>query len=281
MSAVRSPGTRDTEIPQSVIDDANADIVGVVSRYMTIKKTGKNYSGCCPFHKEKSPSFTVSNTKGFYYCFGCGAGGDAVKFVMDFDGISFREAVERIVGNLPADISERAKLIKATAVRESYPPSHVENRERAADHLEQAVPVETHIELLRENTAAIGALSLNGRLIVPLLNGADELVNVAALVNGNVYYCAKGISFGATARIPARINSNGQVILCCDYFAAWRLWWALKGVAEIRAAISPDNFVWMTRKAKQQFNCVAVPAEDMEEMRELGFEVVEIVPAYR
>lgn len=223
------------------------------------------------------------------YCRGgCGnsGGGNCVStpehLLQEHNRWSFPEMVRQIaeyLGKMP--IASVVHTAKKSQQSTTYPASHVENRERAADHLEQAVPVETHIELIRENTAAIGALSLNGRLVVPLLNGSDELVNVAALVNGNVHYSAKGISFGATARIPARMNASGQVILCCDYFAAWRLWWALKGAAEVRAAISPDNFVWMTRKAKQQFNCVAVPADDMEEMRELGFDVVELNPAYR
>ena len=70
-------------IPQSFIDDLlnRTDIVEVVSSRIQLKKTGKNYSACCPFHKEKTPSFTVSPDKQFYYCFGCGAGGNALGFV--------------------------------------------------------------------------------------------------------------------------------------------------------------------------------------------------------
>ncbi|MGE1082242.1 DNA primase [Pseudomonas shirazensis] len=83
-------------IPQSFIDDLlnRTDIVDVVSSRVQLKKTGKNYSACCPFHKEKSPSFTVSPDKQFYYCFGCGAGGNALGFVMDHDNLDFPQAVE-------------------------------------------------------------------------------------------------------------------------------------------------------------------------------------------
>ena len=83
-------------IPQSFIDDLlnRTDIVDVVSSRVQLKKTGKNYSACCPFHKEKTPSFTVSPDKQFYYCFGCGAGGNALGFVMDHDNLDFPQAVE-------------------------------------------------------------------------------------------------------------------------------------------------------------------------------------------
>ncbi len=83
-------------IPQSFIDDLlnRTDIVDIVSSRLQLKKTGKNYSACCPFHKEKTPSFSVSPDKQFYYCFGCGAGGNALGFIMDHDNLDFPQAVE-------------------------------------------------------------------------------------------------------------------------------------------------------------------------------------------
>ena len=85
-------------IPQRFIDDLlnRTDIVEVVGARVQLKKTGKNYSACCPFHQEKTPSFTVSPDKQFYYCFGCGAGGNALGFVMDHDHLEFPEAVEEL-----------------------------------------------------------------------------------------------------------------------------------------------------------------------------------------
>ncbi|MCV4287443.1 DNA primase [Pseudomonas capsici] len=85
-------------IPQSFIDDLlnRTDIVDVVSSRVQLKKTGKNFSACCPFHKEKTPSFSVSPDKQFYYCFGCGAGGNALGFVMDHDNLDFPQAVEEL-----------------------------------------------------------------------------------------------------------------------------------------------------------------------------------------
>lgn len=85
-------------IPQSFIDDLlnRTDIVEVVSSRIQLKKAGKNYTACCPFHKEKTPSFSVSPDKQFYYCFGCGAGGNALGFVMDHDSLDFPLAVEEL-----------------------------------------------------------------------------------------------------------------------------------------------------------------------------------------
>ena len=85
-------------IPQSFIDDLlnRTDIVDVVSSRVQMKKAGKNYTACCPFHKEKTPSFSVSPDKQFYYCFGCGAGGNALGFIMDHDNLDFPQAVEEL-----------------------------------------------------------------------------------------------------------------------------------------------------------------------------------------
>lgn len=85
-------------IPQGFIDDLlnRTDIVDVVTSRLSMKKAGKNYTACCPFHKEKTPSFSVSPDKQFYYCFGCGAGGNALGFIMDHDNLDFPQAVEEL-----------------------------------------------------------------------------------------------------------------------------------------------------------------------------------------
>ncbi len=83
-------------IPQSFIQElvARADVVEIVGRYVQLKKAGANYSGLCPFHAEKSPSFTVSPSKQFFHCFGCGKNGNAIGFLMDHAGMGFVEAVK-------------------------------------------------------------------------------------------------------------------------------------------------------------------------------------------
>jgi DNA primase len=93
-------------IPQSFIDDLlnRTDIVEVVSSRVPLKKAGKNFSACCPFHKEKTPSFSVSPDKQFYYCFGCGAGGNALGFIMDHDHLDFPQAIEELAKRAGMDV---------------------------------------------------------------------------------------------------------------------------------------------------------------------------------
>ena len=83
-------------IPQNFIDDlvSRTDIVELIDSYIHLKKSGSNYSACCPFHDEKTPSFTVSPTKQFYHCFGCGAHGTAIGFLMEYERLGFIDAIE-------------------------------------------------------------------------------------------------------------------------------------------------------------------------------------------
>jgi len=93
-------------IPQDFIDDlvARADIIEVIGRRVQLKKAGREFKACCPFHEEKTPSFTVSPSKGFYHCFGCGAHGTAVGFLMEFDHMSFVEAIESLASSMGVDV---------------------------------------------------------------------------------------------------------------------------------------------------------------------------------
>jgi len=93
-------------IPKSFIQDLlnRLDIVDVVERYVPLKKAGANFVACCPFHNEKSPSFTVSQTKQFYHCFGCGVHGTAIGFVMEHLGLGFVEAVEELAQSVGMDV---------------------------------------------------------------------------------------------------------------------------------------------------------------------------------
>lgn len=98
-------------IPESFVQEllARVDIVDVVERYVPLKKTGANYSACCPFHSEKSPSFTVSPSKQFYHCFGCGAHGSAIGFLMQHAGIGFIEAVEDLAGSVGLTVPQEER----------------------------------------------------------------------------------------------------------------------------------------------------------------------------
>ena len=93
-------------IPQDFIDDlvARADIVEVIGRRVQLKKAGREFKACCPFHDEKTPSFTVSPAKGFYHCFGCGAHGTSIGFLMEYDHMSFVEAVESLASLMGVEV---------------------------------------------------------------------------------------------------------------------------------------------------------------------------------
>ena len=98
-------------IPQSFIQDLlhRVDIVDVIDRHVKLKKAGANYAACCPFHSEKSPSFTVSQTKQFYHCFGCGAHGTAVGFLMEYSGLGFVEAIKELAQGAGMTVPEEQR----------------------------------------------------------------------------------------------------------------------------------------------------------------------------
>lgn len=93
-------------IPRTFIDDllARLDIVDVVNTRLPLIKKGANHGACCPFHNEKTPSFSVNQAKQFYYCFGCGASGTAISFVMEYDRLGFVEAIESLAGELGVEV---------------------------------------------------------------------------------------------------------------------------------------------------------------------------------
>lgn len=106
-------------IPQDFIQQllARIDIVDVIDRHVKLKKSGQNYSACCPFHNEKTPSFSVAPAKQFYHCFGCGAHGTAISFLMEYNGMGFRDAVEELAESvgmaLPLEANREESLEKA------------------------------------------------------------------------------------------------------------------------------------------------------------------------
>lgn len=139
-------------LPQAFIDQVldRTDIVDVVDRRVKLKKAGKNYSACCPFHQEKTPSFSVNPEKQFYYCFGCGAGGNALGFVMDYERIEFREAIELLAHaagiEMPAEEIDAPQLDhqkplyeameRATKLYEGFLRQH-KDRGRVVDYLKR------------------------------------------------------------------------------------------------------------------------------------------------
>ena len=135
-------------IPQDFIDDliARADIIEVLGRRIQLKKAGREFKACCPFHDEKTPSFTVSPSKGFYHCFGCGAHGTAIGFLMEFDHMSFVEAIEALAGmmgvDVPRDESDRParrydELFSLMGSVENHWQACLRDNSSAVDYLKQ------------------------------------------------------------------------------------------------------------------------------------------------
>ena len=112
------------------IKDAN-DIVSVVSEHVALKKKGQNYWGCCPFHNEKTASFSVSPEKGFYYCFGCRASGNSIKFLMEIEHLTFPEALEKLANRANIALPEQ-ELSPQQRARELHRKKLYEANELAA-----------------------------------------------------------------------------------------------------------------------------------------------------
>ena len=134
------------KIPQHFIDDliSRADIVEVIGRRVQLKKAGREFKACCPFHDEKTPSFTVSPNKGFYHCFGCGAHGTAIGFLMEHDHMSFVDAVETLAqmlgievpreeGDRPAQRND--ELFELMRRAQLFFEDHLKNTPTAVDYL--------------------------------------------------------------------------------------------------------------------------------------------------
>ena len=145
-------------IPDTFIQDllARVDVADVVGRYVQLKKGGINLLGLCPFHNEKSPSFTVSPTKQFYHCFGCGAHGSAITFLIEHTGASFPEAVRTLASAVGMSVPEenRSPGQKAATAR---------RREEVSQHTKVLEAAQTHyLAQLRETPAAIRYLKQRG-----------------------------------------------------------------------------------------------------------------------
>ena len=135
-------------IPQDFIDDliARADVVEVIGKRIQLKKAGREFKACCPFHEEKTPSFTVSPGKGFYHCFGCGAHGTAIGFLMEYEHMSFVESIESLASvmgvEVPRNESDRParrydELFSLMASVEQHWQVCLRDNSTAVDYLKQ------------------------------------------------------------------------------------------------------------------------------------------------
>ncbi len=139
------------QIPQDFIDDllARVDVVDVIDQRVTLRKSGSNYSACCPFHNEKTPSFSVSQTKQFYHCFGCGVSGNAIRFLMEYDGMHFVDAIESLADSVGMEVPRNAQ---ASQARDNAKPLYTLMESIAAFYQSQ----------LKDSPAAIDYLKARG-----------------------------------------------------------------------------------------------------------------------
>ncbi len=149
-------------IPQAFIDDLlqRIDVVEVVGRHVKLRKGGANYVGLCPFHNEKSPSFSVSPTKQFYHCFGCGAHGSALGFLIEYSGLTFPEAVREL----------------AQSVGMRVPDTRAEARRVSIDHADDGEPFDPSRPAV-STTAMIDALETAGAFYRTALRGSTRAID--------------------------------------------------------------------------------------------------------
>lgn len=143
-------------IPKSFIQDVRArvDIVDLINEYVPLKKAGANYAACCPFHNEKTPSFTVSPTKQFYHCFGCGAHGTAIDFLMEYQGMAFVDAVKELAASMGMQVPEDRAYQGDSAGQDSH------LRQRLSERMNKAQTF--YKNALKKNDRAIAYLKNRG-----------------------------------------------------------------------------------------------------------------------
>tara|TARA_R110000782_G_scaffold101144_1_gene187802 strand:- start:1911 stop:2711 length:801 start_codon:yes stop_codon:yes gene_type:complete len=182
---------------------SSVDIVDVISNYVDMKKAGKNYHGCCPFHDEKTPSFTVAQDKQFYHCFGCGAHGDVIGFIMDYTNVDFREAVKSIDSNAFTDLRSDHVFVKKIRIPLALQQDRHENLEDIIDSCEV------------EN----GVYFSGSSQILPLTDLNGKIISLA-MIEGkglDIKYFNKKFTYGSCAIFGKLMES---VIVTCDYWQA-------------------------------------------------------------
>lgn len=171
-------------LDEALIDEIKAanDIVDIIGEYVTLKRAGPSYKGLCPFHKEKTPSFSVSPDKQIFHCFGCGVGGDVIKFLMQTENIDFYEAVEQL--------AERAKI--------TLPEDNTNVNFANIKHKER---------LFQVNLEA--AKYFRNNLYSPNAKSVQEYINKRHLDNETVKKFGLGFSFGVKNDLFNHLSSLG------------------------------------------------------------------------
>lgn len=181
------------------------NIVDIIGQYVTLRKQGKEFAACCPFHDEKTPSFTVNEQKQFYHCFGCGAHGDVIKFVEQYEGLTFVESCKKLgaVSEYMPSKQIRANLKRAkTLPKFSLPCDDRRNSDFCMELINSCNFIDAKPVSYYE--------SVDGDKWVSVVDWFGEVVNMF----DGFEFIAGGLSYGAFT--PIRIKNNDNFMLCVD-----------------------------------------------------------------
>lgn len=238
------------------------NIVDIIDSYVRLKKNGKNHSACCPFHSEKTPSFTVSEDKQFYYCFGCGAKGDVIDWLTEYAQMDFVDAIKSLGGEIemtdPAKIARNEK--RAPSIRKLK--DHCEEPEMCNQILSSCDPIDDYYK------------AKNGKVYLPLMSADGELKNIVTFEEYDKetpIFIAGGVSYDCFYRITnkdspnwlavttlkdgyAIANKTGLNVAVCftgvvlKYVCRWNY-----GDLKIKPVLTPNDDDWLAHEMNYLF----------------------------
>lgn len=223
---------------------SSVDIVDVIDGYIGLKKSGSNYFGCCPFHGENTPSFSVNQNKQFYHCFGCGAHGDVIGFIQDYLNIDFVDAV-KIIDSNAFDGEHKGDYIKT--VRIHLPLNQVKQ--------------ETVNDVLNSCTELNGHYFTGACQVLPLINVTGELLSLAMVIGEGfgIKYLNKKFVFGS-CYIFGELKESA--VLTSNYWQALRVN-REHGVCTI-CVFDPLNFYFIVNDLRRLGVSVQLLCNDLE-----------------
>lgn len=180
------------------------NIVDVIDRYVPLKKSGANWFGCCPFHGEKTPSFSVDEKDQFYHCFGCGANGDVIAFVQEFSGLDFMEACK--------ELGAEIELMPSKKVQDNKKLSASINRHLPS--YDKRAPEKCHAMISGLTSCKNGSYQVNDEFLYQALDFDGQLVNLYQPLTNE--FIAGGVSH--LAFTPIRKNKTDNWLVVVDFW---------------------------------------------------------------
>lgn len=179
------------------------NIVDVISSVVTLKKTGKNHTGLCPFHDEKTPSFTVEETKQFFHCFGCGASGDVVDFVSQYHSVDAVDAAKMLGGTI-----EKSDFVpRKRRVSYRVPPDSSECPEKIAGLVDKC---------RKSNSGLVDRYIFSGGFFYPIVNYENKIINARVFRDGQpAYFASYGPSYNGFT--PLIVSPESPWVSCVSF----------------------------------------------------------------